>query len=393
MTARPRRGSVLFDLGGVLLPFDRERRVAAIARAARRRPTTCASCSADRHAAADGPRRGRRGRLRRRLRRHLRRARSRRARRSDADPERVRGAERRTLGHRGRAAPRRAVGGFSDNPSFVAELFPDGALLDPMFFSSEIGACKPSDAAFAAAKARLGLPAQASAVHRRQTRQRRRPRGARGWDAILFTDNAAADRRARRQGIAMIAVRAATPADDGADPRLHPRPGRVREAAARGEIDAEADIAAALFSRSRAPSATSPSRTARRWASPSGSTASPPSRGRFGIYLEDLFVVPEARGPGAGLALMRRLAQRCRDEGLKRLEWAVLDWNAPTIAFYDRLGASGEDRMDHPPARWRGAGGAGGCRRCRLTGPPAGVGRRPLLQPPPMTLGSARFAN
>jgi GNAT superfamily N-acetyltransferase len=62
--------------------------------------------------------------------------------------------------------------------------------------------------------------------------------------------------------------------------------------------------------------------------------------GTFGIYLEDIFVVPEARGTGAGKALMRRLAQRCRDEGLKRLEWAVLDWNAPAIGFYDRLGAS-----------------------------------------------------
>lgn len=62
--------------------------------------------------------------------------------------------------------------------------------------------------------------------------------------------------------------------------------------------------------------------------------------GDHGIYLEDLFVIPEARGTGAGLALMRRLARRCRDEGLKRLEWAVLDWNAPTIAFYDRLGAT-----------------------------------------------------
>ena len=62
--------------------------------------------------------------------------------------------------------------------------------------------------------------------------------------------------------------------------------------------------------------------------------------GRCGIYLEDLFVMPEARGSGAGLALMRRLAQRCRDEALPRLEWAVLDWNAPTIAFYDRLGAT-----------------------------------------------------
>ena len=61
--------------------------------------------------------------------------------------------------------------------------------------------------------------------------------------------------------------------------------------------------------------------------------------GRHGIYLEDLFVNPEARGAGAGKALLRRLAQRCRDEGLARLEWAVLDWNAPSIAFYDSLGA------------------------------------------------------
>lgn len=63
-------------------------------------------------------------------------------------------------------------------------------------------------------------------------------------------------------------------------------------------------------------------------------------RGRHGIYLEDLFVRPQARGLGAGKALLRRLAQRCVDEGLGRLEWAVLDWNAPSIAFYDSLGAA-----------------------------------------------------
>jgi GNAT superfamily N-acetyltransferase len=62
--------------------------------------------------------------------------------------------------------------------------------------------------------------------------------------------------------------------------------------------------------------------------------------GRHGIYLEDLFVRPAARGSGAGKALMAALARRCRDEGLARLEWAVLDWNAPSIAFYDRLGAT-----------------------------------------------------
>lgn len=63
-------------------------------------------------------------------------------------------------------------------------------------------------------------------------------------------------------------------------------------------------------------------------------------QGRHGIYLEDLFVVPQARGLGGGKALLRGLAQRCEAEGLGRLEWSVLDWNAPSIAFYDSLGAS-----------------------------------------------------
>jgi GNAT superfamily N-acetyltransferase len=61
--------------------------------------------------------------------------------------------------------------------------------------------------------------------------------------------------------------------------------------------------------------------------------------GRHGIWLEDLFVRPAARGAGAGRALLRRLAERCRDEALARIEWSVLNWNAPAIAFYDRLGA------------------------------------------------------
>jgi GNAT superfamily N-acetyltransferase len=65
--------------------------------------------------------------------------------------------------------------------------------------------------------------------------------------------------------------------------------------------------------------------------------------GRHGIYLEDLFVQPEARGLGAGKALLASLARRCVDENLGRLEWAVLDWNAPSIAFYDSLGAAAMD--------------------------------------------------
>jgi len=62
-------------------------------------------------------------------------------------------------------------------------------------------------------------------------------------------------------------------------------------------------------------------------------------RGRHGIYLEDLFVRPAFRGKGLGKALMRRLAARCVSEGYARFEWSVLDWNAPSIAFYETIGA------------------------------------------------------
>lgn len=61
--------------------------------------------------------------------------------------------------------------------------------------------------------------------------------------------------------------------------------------------------------------------------------------GRPGLYLEDLFVVPEARGLGAGKALLSRLAQLALERDCARLEWWVLDWNEPSIAFYHSLGA------------------------------------------------------
>lgn len=61
--------------------------------------------------------------------------------------------------------------------------------------------------------------------------------------------------------------------------------------------------------------------------------------GRHGIWLEDLFVEPERRGHGIGKALLSGLAARCVAEKLGRLEWTVLDWNAPSIAFYESLGA------------------------------------------------------
>ena len=59
--------------------------------------------------------------------------------------------------------------------------------------------------------------------------------------------------------------------------------------------------------------------------------------GRHGLYLEDLYVRPEARGRGAGRALLAHLAARCVTERLGRMEWSVLDWNAPALGFYDAL--------------------------------------------------------
>ena len=61
--------------------------------------------------------------------------------------------------------------------------------------------------------------------------------------------------------------------------------------------------------------------------------------GRHGIYLEDLYVRPEHRGAGLGKALLQTLARRCLEEDLARLQWSVLDWNAPAIAFYKAQGA------------------------------------------------------
>jgi GNAT superfamily N-acetyltransferase len=58
-----------------------------------------------------------------------------------------------------------------------------------------------------------------------------------------------------------------------------------------------------------------------------------------GIYLEDLFVKPHARGKGAGLALFVELARIAVERGCGRVEWAVLDWNEPSIGFYKKLGA------------------------------------------------------
>jgi GNAT superfamily N-acetyltransferase len=74
--------------------------------------------------------------------------------------------------------------------------------------------------------------------------------------------------------------------------------------------------------------------------------------GKPGLYLEDLYVRPEARGHGIGGALMRKLAQIAVDRDYGRFEWSVLDWNIPAIRFYETLGATRH-------AEWN---------LCRLTG-------------------------
>jgi GNAT superfamily N-acetyltransferase len=65
--------------------------------------------------------------------------------------------------------------------------------------------------------------------------------------------------------------------------------------------------------------------------------------GKGGLYLEDLFVKPEARGAGIGKALLVHLAGIAVARGYGRFEWSVLDWNTPAIGFYTALGAKAQD--------------------------------------------------
>ncbi len=87
-------------------------------------------------------------------------------------------------------------------------------------------------------------------------------------------------------------------------------------------------------------------------------------RGVHGIYLEDLYVRPAARGSGLGRALLAALAEECVRNGYARLEWVVLEWLAPTIEFYKSLGATPMDewrvfRLTDEPLRALGSGTSG----------------------------------
>jgi GNAT superfamily N-acetyltransferase len=87
--------------------------------------------------------------------------------------------------------------------------------------------------------------------------------------------------------------------------------------------------------------------------------------GRHGIYLEDLYVTPAMRGRGLGRALLSELAAICVQRGYPRLDWWVLDWNAPAIGFYRTLGAEPMDewttfRLTGPALTELAAGRASG---------------------------------
>lgn len=88
-------------------------------------------------------------------------------------------------------------------------------------------------------------------------------------------------------------------------------------------------------------------------------------RGVHGIYLEDLYVRPGARGGGHGKALLRALARLCAERGYERLEWSVLNWNTPSIDFYESLGARPQSewtvyRLTDEPLRALGTPGTPG---------------------------------
>ncbi len=178
---------ILFDLGGVLLPFDRERRVRAMVKALAITPDAArAFMASDLHLRLDT---------------------------GHASEEEVAAALSGIAGHTVATAETRAlllsvfeppnlqlwdlvaalreempVGGFSDNPAFVIELFPPGAVLSPMFWSAELGLSKAGSEAFDVVTARLGIDADAILFIDDSSGNVERARAA-GWDAIQFVTN------------------------------------------------------------------------------------------------------------------------------------------------------------------------------------------------------------
>jgi len=138
--------------------------------------------------------------------------------------------------------------------------------------------------------------------------------------------------------VSQVDIRLATRADV---PLLHDliRQLAIYEKLEHTMVSTEADVAEALFGARPAAEAL----VASQGGAPVGFalffTTYSTFLGRPGLYLEDLFIVPEARGHGAGKALLARLAQLTVERRYGRLEWVVLDWNEPAIGFYTRLGA------------------------------------------------------
>ena len=127
-----------------------------------------------------------------------------------------------------------------------------------------------------------------------------------------------------------------------ADPDVHPRACDLREACARGRGYRGGHARSALRRAARDRSGhCQPGRRACRVRAvfPTFSTF----LGKPGLYLEDLYVRPAARGFGVGRKLLEHLARITVERGWGRLEWSVLDWNEPSIAFYKKMGAKPMD--------------------------------------------------
>ena len=135
------------------------------------------------------------------------------------------------------------------------------------------------------------------------------------------------------------AIRAATREDTGEVLRLIGELARY-EKLEHMAVGTEAELAAALFG----PRPSCEALVAERGGRPVGFALFFTTFSTFlckpGLYLEDLFVEPEHRGAGIGRALLRHLAALCVERGCGRFEWRVLDWNAPSIRFYESLGAT-----------------------------------------------------